>query len=122
MSGGVHRQLSPHDFRNVLPDPSVHFHHDAGRKIEHDPGGGRTVDRQPYQERQAGRQDRLSARARRDGLADVVAVPAVDREDEGIVVQEPDVAAERREAEEGTRSTQLGYGRILSRRISLLFR
>ena len=79
------------------------------------------MDCQPHQERQTGRKDRLSAGPRRDGAAEVVAVPAADREDQGAVLQEPDASDQRGEEEEGAGPAQLGNRRILIERIFLVF-
>lgn len=91
----------------------MHLHLHAGREVEHESRRSRALDRQPDQECQAGRKDRFSAWTRRHGHANVVAVSTADREDEGLVVPESDVATQRREEEEGARPTQLGNGRIL---------
>ena len=45
------------------------------------------MDREPDQERQAGRQDRLQAGHRGDGSGDKLPLPAAHREDQGPVLQ-----------------------------------
>ena len=61
-----------------------------------------------FQECQVGRKDRFAVGSRGHGHADVVAVSAVDREDEGLVLPEPDVATQHRKEEESARPTELG--------------